>query len=34
MNPYLGEILEKLLPIYEIVHIGPADMVFEFPGRL
>ena len=32
VNPYLGEILEKLLPIYEVVHIGPADMVFEFPG--
>ena len=32
VNPYLSEILERLLPIYEIVHIGPADMVFEFPG--
>ena len=34
VNPYLGEILDRLLPIYEIVHIGPADRVFEFPGGL
>lgn len=30
VNPYLTEILERLLPVYRIVHIGPADMTLEF----